>query len=525
MRLLLLLSTSLALSTASIFKKHDKGSELHYEQQPKYHVRPQQGWLNDPNGPVFHNGKYHLFFQHNQEDASWGNIVWGHATSVDLVKWELVSPILTKPPRYERGGAWSGSMYKCGNDVVALYTCTDGKFRNAQCEATADDASLTSFTRNANNPIIKTPPENIPAGAFRDPTEPFHFGGRDYTLIGATDARGPSGVVLAYDLDGYGFKGHFYEAPPLQQCLGWRDGPRCASIMLECPDVFDAATTFDATTILKLSLGAALRKDVVLIGAVEGNAEGRGPSFRAKEHRTQHRCDGPEHLPGAIVLDCGSAYASKSFTDQQGRRISWSWLADYGGPATPEVLRYNGTLTLPRVLTVEKGELRSRFLPELKELRMARASHHLNDGLSQTLGHMADQSELRLWVPQSEHAVTVSFKRYGHELRANVACARMVCRVSIVTIADGIEYKPCEAMTFGWPGITVPLIVYLDGSSVEWDLGDGRSSCAHRWYGVTPSEHDGDLAVTVRFVDQVRLEAWRLKSACEPAEHKWNAAF
>ena len=118
---LLLLSTSLALGTASIFKKHDKG-ELHYEAQPKYHVRPQQGWLNDPNGPVFHGGKYHLFFQHNEEDASWGNIVWGHATSVDLVKWELVSPILTKPPRYERGGAWSGSMYKRGHDIVALYT-------------------------------------------------------------------------------------------------------------------------------------------------------------------------------------------------------------------------------------------------------------------------------------------------------------------------------------------------------------------------------------------------------------------
>ena len=102
MRLLVLLA-SLALSTASIFRKHDKGSELHYEQQPKYHVRPQQGWLNDPNGPVFHNGKYHLYFQHNhdQEDASWGNIVWGHATSSDLVHWELVSPILTKPPRYE----------------------------------------------------------------------------------------------------------------------------------------------------------------------------------------------------------------------------------------------------------------------------------------------------------------------------------------------------------------------------------------------------------------------------------------
>ena len=127
----LLVLTSLTLGTATFFKKHDKGdaSELHYEQQPKYHVRPQQGWLNDPNGPIYVDGKYHLFFQHNERDASWGNIVWGHATSSDLVHWELVSPILTKPPPYEKGGAWSGSMYKRGSDVVALYTCTDGKFR------------------------------------------------------------------------------------------------------------------------------------------------------------------------------------------------------------------------------------------------------------------------------------------------------------------------------------------------------------------------------------------------------------
>ena len=101
----------------------------------------------------------------------------------------------------------------------------------------------------------------------------------------------------------------------------------------------------------------------------------------------------------------------------------------------------------------------------------------------------------------------------------------MVCRVSIVTIADGKEFTPCEAMTFGWPGITVPLIIYLDGSAVEWDAGDGRSSCAHRWYGEMPSEHHGDLAVTVRFVTDVKLEAWRLSSACEPAELKWNNEY
>ena len=64
-------------------------TELHYERQPRYHVRPRQGWLNDPNGPIFVNGKYHVFFQHNADEraASWGNIVWGHSVSPHLVHW------------------------------------------------------------------------------------------------------------------------------------------------------------------------------------------------------------------------------------------------------------------------------------------------------------------------------------------------------------------------------------------------------------------------------------------------------
>ena len=119
-------------------------------------------------------------------------------------------------------------MYKRGSDVVALYTCTDGKFRNAQCEAIADDASLSSFTRSPDNPIIRTPPEGVPPYYFRDPTEPFHWKGRDYTFIGATDAQGPRGVVLAYDLDGYVFQGPLLRraAPSTLSGLARRAGVR-----------------------------------------------------------------------------------------------------------------------------------------------------------------------------------------------------------------------------------------------------------------------------------------------------------
>ena len=229
-------------------------------------------------------------------------------------------------------------MYKRGDDVVALYTCTDGKFRNAQCEAIADDASLSSFTRSPDNPIIRTPPEGVAPYYFRDPTEPFHWKGRDYTFIGATDAQGPRGVVLAYSMDmssgatsttrrpfnivwagatGRGALPSCWSAPASSTRAS--DAP-CSSTSTQAP----TSSTRAAPTILKLSLGAALRKDVVLIGAVQHLGQlhptvagSRGPTFIANEHRTQHRCGG-RVATGAVVLDCGSAYASKSFTDQQG---------------------------------------------------------------------------------------------------------------------------------------------------------------------------------------------------------------
>src|SRR3954463_2024272 len=77
--------------------------------RPQYHLLPSHNWMNDPNGPIFFHGRYHMFHQYNPEGATWGNMNWAHATSLDLIHWKN-EPIAMSPTPGgpDRDGVFSG---------------------------------------------------------------------------------------------------------------------------------------------------------------------------------------------------------------------------------------------------------------------------------------------------------------------------------------------------------------------------------------------------------------------------------
>lgn len=138
------------------------------QSRPALHFTAERGWINDPNGLVFHDGYWHLFYQHHPDSLQWGPMHWGHARSCDLITWEHL-PIALEPGRL--GAAFSGSAVVDHDGtagfgtgaVVAIYTLNSD---TGQTQAIAHSSDGILFTPFSGNPVLLQPPD---CKDFRDP--------------------------------------------------------------------------------------------------------------------------------------------------------------------------------------------------------------------------------------------------------------------------------------------------------------------------------------------------------------------
>ena len=329
--------------------------------------------MNDPNGPVFFRGRYHMFFQHNPKGAVWGNMSWGHASSADMVHWRIEPVALTPTPGgFDSEGVFSGSIVLDQGVPTAIFTGvsippTDAEatlrdgvhtWREVQCLAVSRDPDLQVWQK-VPEPVIAAPPPDLQVTGFRDPS--MWREGNSWLLTlgsGVKDGgkdRDKGGMVLLYespDLRHWTYLHPLLEGSPRKKANNPANNPVDSGEMWECPDFFP--------------LGG---KHVLLV-STQGKVLWKVGTY--KDRRFAPEKEG--------VVDWGAYYAAKSMLDEGGNRILWGWIPEKRPEAEHNAAGWAGAMALPRVLSLnDAGELHMEVLPEVQKLRHAHWSYPVEE--------------------------------------------------------------------------------------------------------------------------------------------------
>jgi fructan beta-fructosidase len=333
--------------------------------RPGFHYSPARNWLNDPNGLVWYDGEYHLFYQYNPHGPDWGNMSWGHAVSPDLVRWvELPVAI----PCTDGEHVFSGSVVvdhrntsgfgRGGSPaMVAIYTTHDpDSGRQAQGLAVSHDRGRT-WSRYAGNPVL-----DLGRSDFRDPKVTWYEpGGYWLMVVAQADRR----IVQLYASDDLVTWRHLSDFGPAGATAG----------VWECPDLFPLPVEGDhgeTAWVLVVSVGD---------GAVAGGSgvqyfvgDFDGTTFTLR-HEDRDAGDGEAGVVPATWLDFGADYyASVSFGDTpDGERVLIGWMNNWAYAAATPTEAFRGAMSVPRVHRLARvdGRLRlvQRPVPALEALR------------------------------------------------------------------------------------------------------------------------------------------------------------
>lgn len=304
---------------------------------PIFHVASPAQWLNDPNGPIYFHGFYHLFYQLYPYGDGGGPKYWGHVRSRDLVKWEHLPVALWPSTEYGEAEVWSGCCTINGRgEPMAFYTSiAPGKsaLTNAEQWAAVGDKDLITWQKLPTNPVL-TEALHCDRKIY-DWRDPFIFKEKGQTFLvtggNLNKAQGGQATINIYEaqnpeLTQWKYRGILFMLPE------GRDA--------ECPNFFK------------------LGKQWVLFVSPYGKVNYYVGDFDIQTCRFE------SHHRG--LADFGpNFYAPNTMQLSDGKRLMWGWVTGFPGGRG-----WNGCLTVPRELGLSKdGQLLQTPVPQIKKLR------------------------------------------------------------------------------------------------------------------------------------------------------------
>ena len=319
------------------------------------HLKAPGNWINDPNGFIYYQEKYHLFYQYFPYAPAWGTMHWGHAVSEDLIHWEHLKTALFPTKSYDRNGIFSGSAVEKDGLLNLYYSavrylheneenvhqCGEEGFVTSQAMITSKDGVTFDNWEDKRQiiPVI-TDDDVADAAHTRDPKVWKH--GNEYYMVLGSTYKGEAGRVLFYK-SGDGVKWDYVN----------QYQSKVYGKVLECPDIFqiDGSWVFTGSP----------------MGITEDGKKYADQAVCALADFSYDTCS--LSLPDSYqFMDYGmDLYASQTNIDEGGRRVMIAWMR-MPFPVEEkdrERDRWIGMMCLPRVVEVEDGHICFRPHPNV----------------------------------------------------------------------------------------------------------------------------------------------------------------
>jgi len=456
------------LSCKNTTQSEGRGEVTGYYQEkyrPQYHFSPESGWMNDPNGLVYYDGEYHLFYQYYPDSTVWGPMHWGHAVSNDILHWKHL-PVALYPDSL--GYIFSGSAVTdrentsgLGDGIfpplIAIFTSHNGKLEQDRSEkfqsqglAWSNDKGRT-FKKYQGNPVLPNPGIRD----FRDPKISWHEPSGRWIMILAVHDR--VHIYSSPDLKNWSFESEFGEN------AGAHGG------VWECPDLFP----------LKVS-GTSLSKWVMLVSINPG-----GPNGGSATQYFTGEFDGHKFTPddtSAKWMDMGTDnYAGVTWSgipDSDDRRILLGWMSNWNYATVVPSSAWRSAMTIPRELTLYSKD-KEYFLASspIKEIINLRTD-------SFPVGQKRNSMTFKNKHGLSQSEIDLDFITSGSD-----------------TLAIAIENDLSEKLVIGYSSVSKE--VFIDRSHA------GDSSFSRMFTGVVKAPYEAAESIRMHlFIDATSVELY-----------------